>query len=845
MTTNQVFAWKLPKSVKTTIYEKKKCVEEFEVSRLYSFIKADMGISYLGNRRYDAISKVYPTEQEQMMAYKQRYNKKKELFITGHHLSAHKWGRVIPSQNLSLSIFHRPTRHAFCFENYVDLDMINAQPSCIYEICKHHVITNSDLEKYVLSPKECRQEIMNHHGCNKDTAKNLPITLMFGGTYDGWLKEHGIIKNETSKIQQFVGIESFMGGIMTIVYEANPDILKDVLKQDKNKWSTLPEKKRGVMALWSQTVERMCQEECISYLVEKEIIVLEETIPCQDGFMIKIKDFYPEICADLNSVIKDKYNINIGWSVKEFDERVELPSFGEIRDVPQWNDILSVKLLGDRFIQCFGDYVVRTAQKQVFVYWGKMVDGKVHEGRWYDETTKANRYKLVLYISEQLYSIIKPEITSSIELKKEEIDTLLATLRTKTATTCTIDNIITHILSKIEPSKQEFDSKPFLMGFENGVFDLNLNEFRPYAFDDYLTMTTKYDYIPPDYSIPEDQQLQDTLVKITEDTHADAGLRVLFLQVLASGLDGLLYQRFFLFNGQGGNGKGLFARLMKAILGNYYHTPSNGLLKEVEKANAPSPDIMNLKNKRYINFQEVEGSTINSAVVKKLTGGGSLTGRHLQCNPEEFLLSATVVAEFNQAPDFEGGGIGTRRPLDVFFSTNFLPDEKDPRIDTTVDGIRYKEGNAYYQTEEFFIKMRPVFLDMLLGVYAKYRDKKLFTGIQFDIPESVKERTQKFMDNQNLFLKIFNNHYKRSSDVSKTIKASWVWDSISGDDDHRRVPHSIRKQYGRTEFYTWCKSYLKADDKTNGGVLTIRGIERKDVEETQEEDNSSEVTEVL
>ena len=74
----------------------------------------------------------------------------------------------------------------------------------------------------------------------------------------------------------------------------------------------------------------------------------------------------------------------------------------------------------------------------------------------------------------------------------------------------------------------------------------------------------------------------------------------LYLQVLASGLDGRAYQKLFLFNGQGGNGKGLTGALMDNVLGEYYYQPGNGILKDVEKANTPSPDMFNLKNKRYI-----------------------------------------------------------------------------------------------------------------------------------------------------------------------------------------------------------------------------------------------------
>ena len=160
------------------------------MAKLYGFIKAEMGITYQSVPRYEGgVSKTYMTELEQMIKFKELYNRKLKGFQVAHKLAKHKWGRTMPHNYLSTSIFHRPTRHAFCEDAYVDLDMINAQPSIINEICKHHNLENPYLAEYVKNPKKHRQFIMEHHNCDKDTAKNLPITIMFGGSYTTWIKK--------------------------------------------------------------------------------------------------------------------------------------------------------------------------------------------------------------------------------------------------------------------------------------------------------------------------------------------------------------------------------------------------------------------------------------------------------------------------------------------------------------------------------------------------------------------------------------------------------------------------------------------------------------------------------
>ena len=622
------FDWTLNASmVRTTIFEKKKCVELIDVSKLYGFIKNEMGISYQSVPRYEGgVCKTYKTELEQMIKFKELYNRKLNRFQTAHTLAKHKWGRVQPKNYLSTSIFHRPTRHTFCEDYYVDLDMINAQPSIINEICKHHNLVCEYLTKYVAKPKKFREFIMKHHNCDKEKAKALPIILMFGGSYSTWIREADIQLNENNRIKDFVEIENFMKTIIEIVYNANPQIKKDVLKQDKTKWKNENEAKRGVMALWSQSIEKIIQEESITYLVNKDVVRIEDVVPCQDGFMILKETNYPEICNDLNTLIKDKYNINIGWIEKPFDESIEIPSHSEVLSFEEWEDALSVKCLADRFLTEFGDYVIKTSQGELNVYWGEKINGEVVNGRWYNETDKEKRYKLYRYISEDLFNIIHNEIVGAVELDEKDINKLLKTLRTNCSVSNKMNDIIKHILTKAYEIEKDFNSDPFLIGFNNGVYDLKKDEFRDYTFTDYITLSTKYDYKEVDYDDPENQVIKEMLAKIFEDIHPDEEHRLLYLQVLASGLDGRAYQKLFLFNGQGGNGKGLTGSLMDAVLGEYYFQPGNGILKDVEKANTPSPDMFNLKNKRYINFKEVAGA-VRVAMLRNLTGGGNLVCR--------------------------------------------------------------------------------------------------------------------------------------------------------------------------------------------------------------------------
>ena len=314
-------------------------------------------------------------------------------------------------------------------------------------------------------------------------------------------------------------------------------------------------------------------------------LVQEQPVPCQDGFMILKENDYDFICDELNAYIKDKYNLNVGWIKKPFDESIEIPQHGEVKTFEEWEDALSVKCLADRFLLEFGNYVIKTKQGELNVYWGEKINGEITNGRWHNETDKEKRYKLFLYISEELFKIIHDEIVDAVELSESDINRLLKILRTNCSLSNKMNDVIKHILTKAKEIDEDFNSDPFLLGFNNGVYDLKNDVFRDYTYNDYITLSTKYDYKQPDYNDPSNDEIKETLVKIFEDIHPDPEHRELYLKVLASGLDGRAYQKLFLFNGQGGNGKGLTGALMDSVLGDYYFQPGNGILKDVERAN--------------------------------------------------------------------------------------------------------------------------------------------------------------------------------------------------------------------------------------------------------------------
>jgi phage/plasmid-associated DNA primase len=823
------FPFTLPKTMCNSIFLKKKTREYAKIGKVLGFIKGNKGISYIGNERYEFLP--FDNEMEQINEYKNKYNKDKKFFETTYKLPTHKWGRITPVGSLSMCIFHRPTRHTFAKGVYVDIDMCNAMPTYIDIICKQNGIPSDNIGKYSTSYKEYRDLIMDFHNCSKDVAKRLPITILNGGSYASWLKKNKIEKNKDVLIAEFVGIETEMKSIISIVYANNKDIEKDVLKSDPNKWKSEFEKKCGVMALWSQTIEKYIQETAILWLVENKNFVLDEIIPCQDGFMILEKLYYDDILDDINSVVDKNCNLAVKFAKKAFDEDFEIEDMTEnSHTFDEWEDLLSPKMLAETFMKYFSKYVLKY-KHNIYVF---------YENRWYDETSSKCRYKLGRYISENLHNIIENDIKEDISLSEKEKSSLLKTLRKQTNKEANTKDIIFHILSVANEREIDFNNNPFLLGFNNGVYDLQNDEFREYRYDDYVSLTTKYDYSVPDYEDPETKKMGETIADLIRSIQPDDDMADLYVQCLASGLDGIAYQKLFLFTGMGGNGKGLTGALMEKILGSYYYQPGNGILKDIEKANVPSPDMINLKNKRYINFKEVSG-TLRAAVLRNLTGGGKFVGRYLNQNPEDFFMNATFVMEFNTDPDLDGKPqqADYRRMVYTKFPVNFTDDVN--KIGKEIGGVIYKEANTYYTTQDFLEKAKLVLLDYLLNVYRTYKQPD-GTGIKFNIPESVKQRTQEYIENQNIFQRLFNNNWQKceiklnsdgtpdkNDEEKKTLAVKDIWEIIETQEEYKRLSYREKRQYNKKEFYTWIEGFCNVTGDNKKGKIII-GLEPADID---------------
>lgn len=266
---------------------------------------------------------------------------------------------------------------------------------------------------------------------------------------------------------------------------------------------------------------------------------------------------------------------------------------------------------------------------------------------------------------------------------------------------------------------EKLDTNPYLLCFNNGVFDFKDKRFRPGRPDDYISLCTNIDYVDlTPRTIPIQNEINEFFSQLFPRVSEVSGkqeLRDYMWEHLASTLMGTTdCQTFNMYVGKGQNGKSVLISLMEQILGEYKgDVPLTLITEKRAKVGGVTPEIVELKGKRYALMQEPsKNDIINEGVMKQLTSGeDNLQGRvpfadkTITFKPQLKLVVTTNVFMTINSNDF-----GTWRrirvcPFESHFKDNPVKDDPDSPyqfpLDTTL-------------TKDKFPKWKQVFASMLI-----------------------------------------------------------------------------------------------------------------------------------
>ena len=322
-----------------------------------------------------------------------------------------------------------------------------------------------------------------------------------------------------------------------------------------------------------------------------------------------------------------------------------------------------------------------------------------------------------------------------------------------------------------EEFRNKLDSNVYLYGCKNGVLELraktseNPNEhviFRPGRPEDFVSFRAGNDppkceamnYIP--FNTLNKEQLEQLafIQDFFDKIFPDPELRIYVLRLLASCLEGTNREQcFYTFIGGGANGKTVLINLCEVTFGDYYTDIATTVLtRKRPESGAANPDIIGVKNKRFISMQEPDkNEPINTSRMKQFSGEDLIQARGLFKDQEKFRVTGKLFMMTNDLPPINSMDYGTwRRIRAVPFKSKFVV-ASDPD---------YGKPNHFLRDNEYEKKLHPcreVFLSWLVHIYET---EYLVHGLE-PVPKAVKERTAEYREDFDSFAKFRNDRLKR------------------------------------------------------------------------------------
>ncbi len=397
-----------------------------------------------------------------------------------------------------------------------------------------------------------------------------------------------------------------------------------------------------------------------------------------------------------------------------------------------------------------------------------------------------------------------------------------------------------------EGFEKKLDQDAYLIHFTNGVYDLKTSEFREGRPEDYLSMTTGYDYREFDYEDEEIAECKDLLFKIFPDDKLRQYNLEFFAKLLKSGNNEKI---FMVFSGVGDNGKSILMTLMRKVLGDYMCIPPTTLLTGKESgSSSASPELAMTRNKKFVVINEPGGKdTMNPGMLKRLTGDEDFYARGLFKDSEnsdvQIKCSFKLGLVCNKLPKLEAEdpAIWTRTRVSPFEAC--FPKDPTKVPEKVEDQIKLKIFPRDDKLNEKLQYMKQAFMWVLIQTYNRIQRY----GSMRD-PEKVTSASTNYRKNNDVFLQFVNDKMIQDDSISNPgitlseiyiIFKEWYHESFSGGKipSKNELKEDLFNRWGPARGNKWKSWRLKSErDLEDEGEVLILRPEDYIVENTTEEE---------
>lgn len=363
---------------------------------------------------------------------------------------------------------------------------------------------------------------------------------------------------------------------------------------------------------------------------------------------------------------------------------------------------------------------------------------------------------------------------------------------------------------------KNLDENKNLVGFENGIFDLEHKIFREGCPDDMVSMTTKLNY----YDLDKDDIYYKELMVFLKSIFPEKDKREYVLNTLSYVVSGdCSKEEFYFFTGTGSNGKSKLFLLIKNALGNYYKPMDARVLTQKRgSASGASPELADKKGVRCCSLDEPEAdSTIQGGFLKYQSGGDELCCRGLFKDPIYFYPQYKSFLICNDLPELSNvdGGL-IRRIKVVHFDQKFVDNPSKPY-----------EHPRDYDLDKKIANWGEAFISLLIGRYLKVKENGMTPE-----PESIKVHTREYLQDCDRIMEFIDGNYIHTDkQTDKCIIADMYRDMVKWYKDSYQDSKCPPKKK--------LIDYLKKNKTENFTKTTLSGYKEKFASDDDENNATS------
>ena len=253
-------------------------------------------------------------------------------------------------------------------------------------------------------------------------------------------------------------------------------------------------------------------------------------------------------------------------------------------------------------------------------------------------------------------------------------------------------------------------------------------------------------------------------------------------------------QCYYTMTGGGGNGKSKMLELMRVCFGEYQGPlASTVLTRKRPESGAANPDIMSIKNRRFIYLNEPdENEPLNTSRMKQFSGEDLVEARGLFSDQEKFKVCGKLFMLCNNLPPIHAMDRGTWRRIRVIPHPSTFVDENDIGWEKFLAGV----PNFYRKDTSIDGKVF-IWREAFLGLLVKYYDE-IYSKNGIKEPKIIKDASSEYKERFDVYAKFRGSRIRKEAGARTDIKVIWraykTWIEQQGGIDKKLSEQELRKR---------------------------------------------------